>query len=311
MRLISYRLNDEPGVGVMTDATHFVPLATAAPQLPRTLRSILESGDGWQQTIAKAVAGKASNLSLDDVELDPVIPESNAVWALALNYVGHQKEINLKTSALYPQVFLRHPASQTGHDQPILCPHPSVARAFDYEAELAVIIGKPGRNIPKERAMEHVAGYACYNEGTIREYQGHNRQFGLGKNFEQTAGFGPWMMTPDEFKNPYQQMLVCRLNGIERQKICLGEMLFKIEDIIHYLSQGYRLRPGDVIATGTCEQMTPTPPEFADRPNLHPLKKEGTVHMMPGDVCEVEITGLGVLRNPVAAEPAGADYSPD
>jgi 2-keto-4-pentenoate hydratase/2-oxohepta-3-ene-1,7-dioic acid hydratase in catechol pathway len=300
MRLISFRHNSQPDVGVMVDDTGFVALSRVLPALPRTLRGILEGGDVTLRQVAAAVRGRKADLRFDQVELDPVIPEPHALWALALNFKAHIEETQLETSKEFPQVFLRVPASQVGHLQPLVCPNPGVARAFDYEAELAVIIGKPGRYISIERALDHVAGYACYNEGSVREFQSHNRQFGLGKNFEKSGSFGPWMMTRDEFGDPRKQTVIARLNGVEKQKSALNDMLFAVEQVIHYLSQGYMLRPGDVIAMGTPGALKP-PAGYVPGPNDSP-RIPGRTFMRPGDVCEVEITGLGVLRNPIVAD---------
>lgn len=302
MRLVSYRHGDEVGVGVMADDTSFVALPKAAPELPRTLRGILEIGDAALTEARAAADGKAADYSFDDVTLDPVVPEPQAIWALALNYKGHIAETGLTTSPDYPHVFLRQPASQVGHLQPMVCPDPKVARAFDYEGELAVIIGKGGRHIPVERALDHVAGYACYNEGSVREFQSHNRQFGLGKNFEKSGSFGPWMMTADEFGDPSRQKVLTRLNGILRQDCGFDQMLFNVEQLIHYLSTGYALRPGDVIVTGTPGALPWR--EGESFPQYGGIKVAGVVHMQPGDEVEVEITGLGTLKNPIVADEA-------
>ena len=300
MRLVSYRLGDDAGVGVMVDDTSFVALPEVAPKLPRTLRGILEIGDAALEQARATADGKAASFTFDDVVLDPVVPEPQAIWALALNYKGHIEETGLTTSPDYPHVFLRQPASQVGHLQPMLCPDPKVARAYDYEGELAVIIGKGGRHIPVERARDHVAGYACYNEGSVREFQSHNRQFGLGKNFEKSGSFGPWMMTTDEFGNPYEQKVLTRLNGILRQDCGFDQMLFNVEQLIHYLSTGYELRPGDVIVTGTPGALPWRDGESF--PQYGGIKVAGVVHMQPGDEVEVEITGLGTLKNPIVAD---------
>ena len=300
MRLVSYRSGEEVGVGVMVDDTSFVALPKAAPELPRTLRAILEIGDAALDEAHAATDGKAADYAFDDVVLDPVVPEPQAIWALALNYKGHIEETGLTTSPDYPHVFLRQPASQVGHLQPMVCPDPKVARAYDYEGELAVIIGKGGRHIPVERAMDHVAGYACYNEGSVREFQSHNRQFGLGKNFEKSGSFGPWMMTADEFGDPSKQKVLTRLNGILRQDCGFDQMLFNVEQLIHYLSTGYALRPGDVIVTGTPGALPWR--EGESFPQYGGIKVAGVVHMQSGDVVEVEITGLGTLKNPIVAD---------
>ena len=304
MRLISYEHDGQEAVGVMVDETGFVALSGAAPELPHTMRGILEMADGIHR-VQKAIPGRSADLGLSEVKMLPVIPRPNAIWALALNYKRHLKETGLTTSPDYPHLFLRQSASQVGHMQPLLCPSPDVARAYDYEGELAVIIGKAGRHIPVEKAMDHVAGYSIYNDGSVREFQGHNRQFGLGKNFEASGSFGPWMMTPDEFGNPYAQEVIVRLNGKIRQKGKLDGMIFNIQQIIHYLSTGYTLRPGDVIVTGDTGQLPPEPGDAsaADLSQQYgPIKYPGLVHMKPGDKVQVEVTGLGILENQVIAD---------
>jgi 2-keto-4-pentenoate hydratase/2-oxohepta-3-ene-1,7-dioic acid hydratase in catechol pathway len=306
MRLISYQLKGEPGVGVMTDATRFVALPKAAPDLPRTLKQILALRDGLARAGA-AAKGRAADLGLSDVALDPVIPDPYVTWALALNFKRHIEETRLTTSTQYPHLFIRHPGSIVGHLQPLLCPPPELEKAYDYEGELAVVIGRGGRHIPADKAKDHIAGYACYNEGSTRNYQSHNRQFGLGKNFERSGSFGPWLTTPNEAGDIYQKELITRLNGKVRQRTRLDDMLFSVEKTIAYISNGHLLRPGDVIVMGTPGQLPPPPGEKESDPSnqFGPIKVKGVVHMKPGDRVEVEIGGLGTLSNVVVAdEPA-------
>ena len=283
MRLISFEDNGQAGVGVMVGDDGFIDLATAAPDMPVTLKEILESVDGWQDKIAAATDGKAADRALGDVTLLPVIPSPQASWCVALNYQTHKDETGLDRSE-YPEMFLRMPVSIVGHGQELVRPREEMAKRYDFEGELAAVIGKPGRYIPESEAFDYIAGWSCYNEGSVRDYQSHNRQFGLGKTFEKLGSFGPWMMTPDEFGDPYQQNIITRLNGQEKQNSSINLILTRIEGIIAYLSEGYTLQPGDVIVTGT------------------PGSLPGTNKAMePGDVCEIEITGLGTLSNPVIA----------
>ena len=301
MRIISYRNGGAASVGVMVDDNGFVPLASAAPELAGTLRAVLEMDPTLEQVRA-AVAGKPAEMSIQDVAFDPVIPEPHATWALALNYTLHIEETGLTTSREFPQIFLRMPIAQVGHRQELWAPRLDVAEAYDYEGELAVIIGKPGRHINRANAFDHVAGYACYNEGSVREYQSHNRQFGLGKNFERSGSFGPWLMTPDEFGDPAKHTLVTRLNGIVRQRAALSGMLFDVPRLIEYLSEGYTLQPGDVIVTGSPGALPLRPEDKPETPR-GPVVVEGQLHMRASDICEVEIDGLGVLSNPVVEDP--------
>jgi 2-keto-4-pentenoate hydratase/2-oxohepta-3-ene-1,7-dioic acid hydratase in catechol pathway len=299
MRLVSYHTRDDVGVGVMVDDWRFVALNRAAPELPSSLRGIIEAGA--LGAAAAAAEGREPDYRFDQVALDPVIPDPHAIWALALNFKAHIEETGLTTSREFPQIFMRMPCSQVGHLEPLWCPDPKIAETYDYEGELAVIIGTPGRHIAPGRALHHVAGYACYNEGSVREFQNHNRQFGLGKNFERSGSFGPWMMTADEFGAPPRHTVITRLNGVEKQKSSLEDMLFSVEQVIHYLSTGYLLRAGDVIVMGTPGALKPASgyqPTAQDSPRI-----PGRTHMKPGDLCEVELTGLGVLRNPIVADP--------
>lgn len=288
----------------MVDETQFIELREVAPALPLSVLGILALGEGLEP-VRRAVQARKPTLSLAEVTHKPLLDHPNALWALALNFKSHIAETGLTTSREYPQVFLRTAASYVGHGERLLCPPPEIARAFDYEGELGVVIGRAGRHIPIDRALDHVAGYTCVNEGSVREYQIHNRQFGLGKNFEGSGSYGPWLLTPDEFGDPATHHLVTRVNGIVRQRAPLDDMLFDVASVISYLSQGYELRPGDMIAMGTPGVL---PAETQDAEGLDlgrqhgPFKIPGLVHMRPGDVVEVEISGLGVLRNPVVAD---------
>ena len=302
MRIITYSDKGATGIGVVTGTDRFLPVADVAPSLPTSLRNLLSSPDGLVQ-LGDAVAGKSGTRRLNEVRFLPVIPDPPVIWALALNFKAHIEETGLTTSKDFPHLFMRMPASIVGHNAPLLCPPPEVAREFDYEGELAVIIGRGGRHIPVDKAFDHIAGFACFNEGSVREFQRHNRNFGLGKNFERSGSFGPWLMTPDEFGDPKRQRVITRLNGIERQNAPLDDMLFSVEQVIHYLSTGYTLQPGDVIAMGTPGALPPHPGEQLAPAGRHKIL--GQVNMTPGDRVEVEVTGLGVLANSIVAdEPA-------
>jgi 2-keto-4-pentenoate hydratase/2-oxohepta-3-ene-1,7-dioic acid hydratase in catechol pathway len=285
----------------MVDDNRVISLHRLLPDYPASLRGVLEQGTGALRHMADAIKGNDGDLHLDQIHLDPVIPEPQATWALALNFQMHIEETGLTTSPDYPQIFQRMPISIVGHGESLWCPNPAIAKTFDYEGELAVVIGKEGRHIPVEVALSHVAGYACYNEGSVREFQGHNRQFGLGKNFERSGSFGPWLMTADEFGDPKTHRLITRLNGVEKQNETLDKMLFSVEQVIHYLSTGYRLQAGDVIVMGTPGALK-KPPGYVLGPYDSP-RNPGRTRMKPGDVCEVEISGLGVLSNPIIADP--------
>ena len=306
MKIIAYLDAGRTALGVVTSPTHFIAVADVAPDLPADLIEILEREDGLAR-LREATAGRSGERRLADVTLKPFLRRPNAMWALALNFKSHIAETGLQTNPDFPHLFLRTEASYVGAGEPIFAPPYSVARAFDYEGELGVIIGKPGRDIPVERALEHVAGYTCLNEGSVREYQMHNRQFGLGKNFEASGSYGPWLMTPDEFGDPASHSVLTRINGVVRQRAPLDDMLIDVAHTVSYLSRGYRLRPGDLIAMGTPGALKPQPEDVEGRDlsrQYGPFPTPGLVHMRSGDVVEIEIDGLGVLRNPVITDPA-------
>jgi 2-keto-4-pentenoate hydratase/2-oxohepta-3-ene-1,7-dioic acid hydratase in catechol pathway len=257
MRMFSYRKGaDAPRLGVSADGVTFHPIAALAPDLPEAIEDLLAM-DGALARLSDLLAQREAGDPVAGVELLPFLSRSNAFWALALNFKTHIAETGLQTSLDYPHLFLRTQASYVGPGQPIVAPPEAIARAFDYEGELGVVIGKPGRHIPVEKALEHVAGYTIVNEGSVREYQIHNRQFGLGKNFEASGSYGPWLVTSDEFGDPATHSIETRLNGVTRQRSGLDDLLISVAQTVAYLSQGYRLRAGDMIAMGTPGALPP------------------------------------------------------
>lgn len=247
-------------------------------------------GAGAYLNAAKDVAGRSADAKLADITYLPVIPRPEKIICAVRNYMDHHKEVLAaglqRELSEQPPIFLRVWRSQCGHNQPIV--KPDVSDSLDWEGELAVIIGVGGRNIPEAEAYDHVAGYSCYNEGSVREWQFHAKQIASGKNFESTGGFGPWMVTADEIAPNRQLKLEVRLNGETMQSSHTGHMIFSIPKLIAYASTIFTLVPGDVIATGTPAGVgwSRKPPRF----------------MQPGDVCEVEIEGIGILRNPITAQ---------
>ena len=215
----------------------------------------------------------------------PVIPNPDKILCIGLNYETHRKETG-RSEVENPTVFGRFANSQTGHLADII--RPKLSTHLDYEGELAIIIGKPGRHITQEDAWSHIAGYACYNEGSVRDFQRHTHQFTPGKNFPETGAFGPWMMTPDELGDVKPLRLQTRVNGEIVQDATIDQMIFDIPRQIEYCSSFTRLEPGDVIVTGT--------------PGGVGAKRTPPLWLKPGDIVEVEIDKLGVLRNGVADE---------
>ena len=284
MRVIAYRHNGIDNLGVMVDEIFFLSLASVAPELPATMMGLLNVDD-WQAKVEAFVHGKSGDLSIKDVQLLPLISDTPVIWCVGVNYKEHQEETG-RGAQEEPMFFIRTNHGLIGPYDPII--RPNISNMLDFEGELAVIIGKGGRHITKEDAHEHIAGYAIFNDATIRDWQRHTIQFCPGKNFEGTGPLGPWMMTPDEFGDPYAQSLTTRLNGEEVQYTSIADMDHKIDKQIEYLSTIHTLRPGDIISTGT--------------PGGVGSRREPPLWMEPGDTVSVEITGLGIIENKIEQE---------
>jgi 2-keto-4-pentenoate hydratase/2-oxohepta-3-ene-1,7-dioic acid hydratase in catechol pathway len=213
----------------------------------------------------------------------PVIPNPGKIVCVGLNYQDHVVETK-RDNTEQPAIFLRLPESQVGHLQPIVRPRES--KDLDYEAEIAVIIGKPGRRISQADSWNHIFGYSCYNDGSVRDFQRHTIQWTAGKNFALTGGFGPWMVTADEIPPNTVMTLSCRLNGERLQHATTEQMIFKIPKIIEYVSTWTTLEPGDVLVTGT--------------PGGVGSRRTPPIWMKPGDKVEIEIDKVGILENSIA-----------
>lgn len=281
MKLISFRTSGISTWGVVEGERVADAGAVLRDQFP-SLRSAIAANalDG----LAGLIAG-APRHALPDIEWLPVIPDPGKILCVGLNYENHRKETG-RSEVAHPTIFTRFANSQTGHLTDMI--RPRVSERLDYEGELAIIIGKPGRYISKADAFSHIAGYACYNDGSVRDWQRHTHQFTPGKNFPATGAFGPWMMTPDEAGALGSQRLQTRVNGEVLQDALLEQMIFDIPTQIEYCSAFTRLEPGDVIVTGT-------PGGVGD-------KRQPPLYLKPGDVVEVEIGTIGLLRNGVVGE---------
>ena len=230
-------------------------------------------------------AGDVKRYPLSGIEWLPVIPNPDKILCVGLNYEMHRKETG-RAEVDNPTIFTRFANSQTGHLANII--RPRVSHELDFEGELAIIIGKAGRYISRADAWGYVAGYACYNDGSVRDFQRHTHQFTPGKNFPDTGAFGPWMMTSDELGELGPLRIQTRVNGQVVQDATFEQMIFDIPRIIEYCSSFTRLEPGDVIATGT--------------PGGVGAKRTPPLWLKPGDTVEVEIDRLGILRNGIADE---------
>lgn len=235
---------------------------------------------------ARAVASSATaDFALDDVTLLPPIPDPGKILCVGLNYHDHVVETGRELTE-YPTLFTRFATTLVGHESAMV--RPRVSEKFDYEGELAIIIGKAGRHIRAEDAFDHIVGYAPFNDGSVRDWQGHTSQFTPGKNFEATGGFGPALVTADTVPDITAETLKTRLNGHVVQEASILLLITPIPQLIAYISTFLTLEPGDVIVTGT--------------PGGVGMKRNPPLYMKPGDEVEVEISGVGLLRNSVVGE---------
>jgi 2-keto-4-pentenoate hydratase/2-oxohepta-3-ene-1,7-dioic acid hydratase in catechol pathway len=285
MKLMSYVTPQRASFGVVQGERVIdmgLRLGASCPDLKRAI------AQGLLARIAALADNAPADFRLDEVVPLPVIPNPGRILCAGLNYVAHRAEGQHKTDAAAPTIFLRLPESQVGHGRPLVCPRES--DQFDYEAELAVIIGKGGRRIAAANALSHIAGISAYNDASVRDWQLLMGQWSPGKNFPATGAFGPWMVTADELPPDSVLSLVCRLNGQEMQRTTTDLMMFGIAELIAFVSTFTTLEPGDVLVTGT--------------PGGVGLRRNPQVWMKHGDVVEIELEGVGVLRNPVVKEPA-------
>jgi len=248
---------------------------------PGTLPELIAQGADLLH-IARSL-GPSPAIDLSTVRLLPLVPVPPKILCVGLNYDDHLEESGLKKPA-YPEIFARFATSLIAHQEPIRRPRESTA--LDYEAELAVVIGKPGRRISREQALEHVAGYSLFNDATVRDFQLRTPQWTMGKNFDGTGSFGPWLVTPDSVPPGAQGLRIQgRLNGRVMQDARTDQLIFSVPALIEMISVAISLERGDVIITGT--------------PGGVGAARKPPVFMKPGDIFEVEIEGIGVLTNPV------------
>jgi 2-keto-4-pentenoate hydratase/2-oxohepta-3-ene-1,7-dioic acid hydratase in catechol pathway len=281
MKFASFKINGAASWGLI-DGADAVDLGALLRDRFIDLKSAIAAGALAE---AAAAVGKAARHPLAAISWLPVIPNPDKILCIGLNYETHRKETG-RTEVENPTVFGRFANSQTGHLANII--RPKVSKDLDFEGELALIIGRSGRYISRAEAWDYVAGYACYNEGSVRDYQRHTHQFTPGKNFPQTGAFGPWMVTPDETGDLGPLRLQTRLNGQVVQDATISQMIFGIPQQIEYCSSFTRLEPGDVIVTGT--------------PGGVGSRRTPPLWMKPGDVVEVEIDRIGLLSNGIADE---------
>jgi 2-keto-4-pentenoate hydratase/2-oxohepta-3-ene-1,7-dioic acid hydratase in catechol pathway len=282
MKLASYMLDGRPSYGVV-EGNGVVDLGRRIGAKYPDLRALITASA--LDEAKRTAAGQKPDASFDSLTHLPVIPNPDKIVCVGLNYEEHRVETN-RDKTENPALFLRVPGSQVGHRQPM--PRPRESKMFDYEGEIAVVIGAGGRRIPESDAWRHVVGYACYNDGSVRDWQRHTVQWTAGKNFARTGPFGPWMVTADEIPPNTVLTLVTRLNGTEMQRATTEMMIFKIPRLINYISTFTELVPGDVIVTGT--------------PGGVGSRRTPPVWMNPGDKVEIDIDKVGVLVNTISED---------
>jgi 2-keto-4-pentenoate hydratase/2-oxohepta-3-ene-1,7-dioic acid hydratase in catechol pathway len=289
MRIVNFEKEGAPGIAV-DDGRGWRGCTQGESGFPGALPELIAQG----ADLLRAAGPLREAIDLSTVRLLPPIPRPSKIICVGLNYDDHLAESGLKRP-VYPEIFARFATSLIAHGEPIRRPRESAT--LDYEAELALIIGRRGRRIERTRALEHVAGYSLFNDATIRDFQLRTPQWTMGKNFDGTGAFGPWLVTPDAVPAGAQGLRIQgRLNGRVMQDSRTDRLIFGVQALIEMISVAMTLEPGDVIITGT--------------PGGVGAARQPPVFMKQGDVFEVEIEGIGLLRNPVTDEEQQAPYRP-
>ena len=276
MKFVSYEYNEGIKFGAVID-NGVIDLSDAGPSLKEVLAT------GPLDNLIKVAEQRSATVDLDHVVLYQVFPDAGRILCVGRNYKDHAKEMGGEVPA-HPNLFMRTTQSLVGHQQSVV--KPMASEQYDYEGELAVIIGRGGRHITADKALAYVAGYTCFLDGSLRDYQKHS--FTAGKNFDSSGACGPWLVPAREISNPQTLALTTRVNGAVMQSASTQDMIFSVASLIAYISVFTHLEPGDVLATGTPAGVGAgrTPP----------------VWLRPGDRIEVEIEGIGTLSNTVKAE---------
>ena len=283
VKLVAFSHNGIPGVGLLSER-YVSGRLESDPRFPGEIDDLVREGEArWREG---AALSSAQTFALEAIEFRPPLTTPNKIICVGLNYRDHTDESGYKQPD-YPTLFTRFTTSFVGHLAPIV--RPSASEAFDYEGELVAVIGREGRHIAPSEALSHVAGYSIFNDGSIRDYQHRTPQWTVGKNFDATGSFGPVFVTADELPEGARGLtLETRLNGQVVQSSNTDRMIFDVPTLVSIISEAMTLLPGDLIVTGT-----PAGVGHSRNPKLY---------MKPGDVVEVEIEGIGTLRNPVADE---------
>ncbi len=285
MRFAAFTSGGKKGLAVAGADGVFHGFFDGNSEYPGSLGSLIAKGSEALDTAA-AVLKNGPVINLNQVQLLPPIQTPGKIICVGLNYVDHSLESGF-TPPSYPTIFTRFTSSLIGAGSPII--RPKASTQLDYEGEMVVVIGTGGRHIAEADALKHVIGYSIFNDASIRDYQMKSPQWTVGKNFDATGAFGPWLVTADELPPGGTGLhLQTRLNGTVVQDASTSDMIFSAAKLIAILSEALTLSPGDIIVSGT-----PAGVGFARKPQLY---------MKHGDVCEIEIEGIGVLRNTVVDE---------
>ena len=284
MRLVAFEQADGPHIGVVTERG-VVDLSRLDPAAPRDLGAVIKTGQLDQIAALMAKAADAIHHQIEDITIGLPVGKPGKILCLGLNYMDHIAEGPFEKQP-FPAIFMRSSTSLVAARKPILAPR--MSNTMDYEAELAVIIGQKCKRLTSENALDVIAGYSCFNDGSVREYQRHTIQWTMGKNFDQTGPLGPLLVTPDELPPAADGLKIeCRLNGQTVQSSTTDMMIFKVVETLVYITEAMTLDAGDIVIMGT--------PSGVGHGRNPPL------WMQDGDVVEVEIEKIGLLSNPVKA----------
>ena len=284
MRLLAFTRDHKPRIGALTDAG-VIDLSLVDAAAPTDLGAIIKTGQLADIAAILAESDGTVHYQLNELDLQVPIATPGKILCLGLNYMDHIAEGPFEKQP-FPAIFMRSPTSLVAARKPILAPR--MSNTMDYEAELAVIIGQKCKHLTPENALDAVAGYSCFNDGSVREYQRHTIQWTMGKNFDQTGPFGPLLVTPDELPPAADGLKIeCRLNGQTVQSSTTDMMIFKVVETLVYITEAMTLDAGDIVIMGT-----PSGVGHGRKPPLW---------MQDGDVVEVEIEKIGLLSNPVKA----------
>ena len=284
MRLLAFTIEHQPRIGALTDAG-VIDLSLVDAAAPTDLGAVVKNGRLAELASILAASDGTVHHQLDDLDLQVPVAAPGKILCLGLNYMDHIAEGPFEKQP-FPAIFMRSSTSLVAARKPILAPR--MSNTMDYEAELAVIIGQKCKHLTSDNALDAIAGYSCFNDGSVREYQRHTIQWTMGKNFDQTGPFGPLLVTPDELPPAADGLKIeCRLNGQTVQSSTTDMMIFKVVETLVYITEAMTLDAGDIVIMGT-----PSGVGHGRKPPLW---------MQDGDVVEVEIEKIGLLSNPVKA----------